>query len=194
MILDGLLQVDPKETPVVTLLDSGADCNFISRRVVDILKIPTHTLDDPIPLRLADGNLTDAIDLISVPVRLLLGSMTDEIVFYVTDLNPFDLVLGHSWLYSHNPKIDWKNYKMKIANHEINGRAQGAHPLFRPVSSTIQSLDLYEGSMAEDVYPFMRPRSIDQTNKPTPSFVLEEFSDVFNDCDADALPPKDNSM
>jgi hypothetical protein len=145
-------------------------------------------LDDPIPLRLADGNLTNDIASISTPIRLVLNTWTEDLTFYVTDLNPFDIVLGHSWLYQHNPRIDWNLYTVQVSDQILIGRAQGAHRNFRPEPTSIRTCELNE-SIAEDTYPFLRPRPTDGQQYPPPEYVVKEFGDIFDEEKANQLPP-----
>jgi len=189
LIFDCFIQYYAKDNPVTALLDSGADSNFISRETVERLNIKSTTLEDPIPLRLADGELTVAIEQVTIPVNLVLGDLKHELRFYVTSLGSFDVILGHSWLYSYNPTIDWKTYGVTIDNHFIKGRPQNAHRNFRTVESTIQSMELLEFSLSQEVYPFLRPRTIDGEKSKIPNWVLHEYSDVFDENLAKSLPP-----
>ena len=195
LVLDAFLKLPDSSTLAsVVLVDSGADSNFVSRAFVDKFGISTVDLPEPISLRLADGRLTTSVLHSTLPLVLSLGSHSEPISFLVSDLDPFDIVLGYSWLYRLNPAINWQDYSLTLASVRIQGRPLGAHPLFRPVPSVFPELRtssslLEDSSMVEDVYPFLDSNQT-LVSTPVPSFVSEDYSDVFVDSELVALPPK----
>jgi hypothetical protein len=86
------------------LLDSGADCTFVSQKIVDDHNLPVSALEDSIPLRLADGSLTSAISRITNPIQVCIGDYSEYMTCYFTSLDPYDIVLGH--LYQHNLSVN----------------------------------------------------------------------------------------
>ena len=219
LIFDGFLNLGLDSAtvtvPLVVLLDSGADCNFISRSVALELGIKLLPLPEIIPLRLADGLLSNPIEFQTENLNFSIDQHTELITFFVTALEPFDIVLGHSWLYKHNPTINWQTYTLLIKEKNLWGRAMDAHPFFRPVSEVIpsiltssvepkwfsvdslsylftSSLDpiVYEGSVIEDTYPFITGLDVPVSARDIPAFVTEKFADVFSSSDVLDLPPK----
>ena len=114
---------------VQTLLDSGANANFISPRVVQRLNIPVQPVADA-KLILAD-NSESAIKGF-VKMRLRLGPFHTTVACYVTELSePFDVILGSSFLSEHlavmlfetgtcTLKRGHKQYTLHYASNAVN--------------------------------------------------------------------------
>ena len=106
--LDGTLAGKPARF----LLDSGASHTYVSKKFVTDHSLSTYSNDDDASVRLsvtlADGTINPSDgSLVSVPVRI--SSYTDDLDFTVTPLSKaHDAILGMSWLYRHNPVIDWR--------------------------------------------------------------------------------------
>ena len=68
----------------------------------------TKTLSQPIPVYNVDGTLNEAGSITEV-VDLVLRYIThsERTLFCVTDLGKQTVLLGHTWLQTHNPEIDW---------------------------------------------------------------------------------------
>lgn len=73
------------------------------------LNIPLTSLKHPIaPFALNEHRLP-VITQTTLPVSLITsGNHTEEISFYITDSPQSPIVLGHTWLQKHNPRIDWR--------------------------------------------------------------------------------------
>ena len=102
--LDTGAQLDLK-----ALLDSGATGLFLSTSFVRMNNLNTRRLSRAIPVYNVDGTLnqggsiTEEVDLI-----MMYQGHTEEATFAVCDLGDKDAVIGHTWLFSHNPEIDWQ--------------------------------------------------------------------------------------
>ena len=90
------------------LVDSGVTHNFIDKRMVDRLQIPTMPIGKPHILRNADGTQNKSGTLMSiVKFYLIVGDQQKWQEFYVTNLGKDRLILGFPWLKEFNPHIDW---------------------------------------------------------------------------------------
>ena len=84
---------------VQTLLDSGANANFISPRVVQRLKIPVQPAADA-KLILAENSESAIKGFVKMSLRL--GPFHTTVACYVAELSePFDVILGSSFLSEH---------------------------------------------------------------------------------------------
>src|SRR5882757_3366881 len=116
-----MLQVDlrprlgKRSIPVKALLDSGATGNFIHHHMVNKHHMKAISLPREIQLRNADdtenvmGKITHKVYL-----AMNINGHTEVVKFFITDLGHDDLILGHTWLYQHNPVVNWRENKLNF--------------------------------------------------------------------------------
>ena len=100
--------IDTSEWKSVTcLVDSGATSEFIDWDYAKSCRFNLVKLKQPIPVYNVDGTLNEA-GSISEVVHLILHykNHSERTTFAVTCLGKQKLLLGHSWLWNHNPEID----------------------------------------------------------------------------------------
>lgn len=98
---------------LLALIDSGADKSFLDTTLVKQLGLPTELLEEPLEASTLDGRLLARVTTRTCPVQLQLsGNHFESIPFFVIDSPFIPLVLGHSWLTTHNPNIDWTTAKI----------------------------------------------------------------------------------
>ena len=92
---------------VRALVDCGATGLFIDGEYVSSNRIPTRKLSRPIPVFNVDGTANESGSITEV-VDLLLRYEThsERALFSVTGLGKQNLILGHTWLYDHNPEAN----------------------------------------------------------------------------------------
>jgi hypothetical protein len=92
----------------IALVDSGATENFIDYQTVVQLRLGSNKLAIPRPVHNVNGTsnksgeITHAVDL-----YVQLGSKEKRTRFFVTNLGKDRMILGHPWLHTFNPQIDW---------------------------------------------------------------------------------------
>lgn len=97
------------------LIDSGATGMFIDEQFVQEQGWNLDEVSRPIPIfnidgtLNANGNVKHTIDL-----ALEIQGHRERATFTVTRLSGVKLILGHSWLKQHNPRINWKKGKMTL--------------------------------------------------------------------------------
>ena len=92
---------------VVALLDSGATGLFLDTHYVEQYRLTTQPLSHPIPVYNIDGMLNEAGSIcLVVDLVLCYQTHSEHVVFVVTSLGKWDMILGFSWLRDHNPEID----------------------------------------------------------------------------------------
>jgi hypothetical protein len=90
-------------------MDSGAELNFISQLVVKEAAL-VASIDGATQARTLNGHLIPiyGIHKVRTHVADLKGCEWDaEDLFYVIDLEDYDMVLGYPWLQTRNPDVDW---------------------------------------------------------------------------------------
>ena len=103
------------------LLDSGANANFISLKLIEERQIETEYLTTPLTVRLADGS-TYSIDKILSDIKLsvLCSNPSSPLPFsscrasFLVAPLKFDVVVGTPWLSQVNPLIDWRNHRVSF--------------------------------------------------------------------------------
>ena len=92
------------------LVDSGATTNFIDKAFVERNHLVTNRLAYPYDVRNADGTLNVAGQIRDyVRAYVEIGDHKSTHYLFVTQLGDKDMMIGYSYLYKHNPNIDWAN-------------------------------------------------------------------------------------
>jgi len=97
---------------IEALLDSGATATYISSAFVEDHQIPTRKLPYPIYAYNADDSINATA--ITKQAKFLChfkGHVSAE-WFMVTDIGSKTMILGMTWLRTHNPEIDWRSGQM----------------------------------------------------------------------------------
>jgi hypothetical protein len=103
--------------PVHALIDSGATDNFIDKRLAADQKLSLYPLEDPVPVRNADGSLNQGGSItheahvwLETPMNSVDKTPThrERLTFDVADLGgKIPLILGYPWLKKHDPTVSW---------------------------------------------------------------------------------------
>jgi hypothetical protein len=101
---------------ISVLVDCGVTGEFIDRQCAKSSCFNLVKLTEPIPVYNVDGTLNKASSITEV-VSLILRykNHSEQTTFAVCGLAKQKLILGHSWLWKHNPKIDWVTQEVKMS-------------------------------------------------------------------------------
>jgi len=102
------LWVYGKKVQTKALVDSGATTNFVDRVVVENNNLATHKLANPYYVINADDTPNKAgqiTEYVQAYVEIGSHKMTQHL--FVTNLGNKEMMIGYSYLYKHNPNIDW---------------------------------------------------------------------------------------
>src|SRR5882724_1003796 len=100
---------------VEALIDSGAASMFINIGFVRSKNIWTHQLPRGIPVYNIDGtpneagHITKVVDLI-----VQYKDHSKQVTFHIMGIGQTTIILGHTWLMGHNPKIDWRTGEISM--------------------------------------------------------------------------------
>ena len=101
---------------VNSLVDSGANREFINREYAKSCQFNLLKLTTPIPVYNIDGTLNEAGSITeAVSLILRYKGHSEWTIFCVTSLGKQKLILGHSWLRKHNLEIDWEKGEVKMS-------------------------------------------------------------------------------
>lgn len=96
---------------VTAMIDSGAQGNYISPRIVNSKKIPNQEKNDPYQVTSLDGSPIayqgGVVAFETAQLEMTIKEHTESIQFDVTNTGRHDVVLGLPWLRTSNPRIDW---------------------------------------------------------------------------------------
>jgi hypothetical protein len=101
---------------ISALVDCGATGEFIDRNYAKSSCLNLVKLAHPIPVYNIDGTLNEAGSIIEV-VNLILcyKNHLEKTTFAVCGLGKQKLILGHAWLWKHNPEINWVTQEVKMS-------------------------------------------------------------------------------
>jgi len=103
------LWVYEKKVQTKALVDSGATINFINRVVMENNNLVTYKLANPYCVINTDGTPNKAgyiTEYVQAYVEIGLYRTTQHL--FVTNLENKEMMIGYSYLYKHNPNIDWQ--------------------------------------------------------------------------------------
>jgi hypothetical protein len=118
----------------VALVDSGATENFIDYQTVVWLRLGSNKLATPRPVHNIDGTPNKSGEIThSINLYVQLGNKEQRIRFFVTNLGKDRMILGHPWLRTFNPQINWEKGnlqgKLKISTTAAKQQIAQAHVL-----------------------------------------------------------------
>ena len=94
------------------LLDSRVTSCFIDIRFSREQNIPSIKTTTPIPIEVIDGQtlFSNEITDLTIPLLLSMGAHQEEITFHLIASPRHSIILGLSWLETHNPFVDWRTH------------------------------------------------------------------------------------
>lgn len=180
-------------------MDSGATANFIDRDFVETKKLVTTKLQKPIEVKNVDGTLNKTGNICEyVRAFLEIGNHKSTQIFYVTGLGNKDVIIGYSFLYEHNPVIDWVKGDWEFTRCPENCKTERAR---KTNSFEIDSEQLEEEEASqEDLIKWVsyletigEPDEENpyinwiDTNDPNNNVTLEALSTLFDDKDMEEV-------
>jgi hypothetical protein len=194
-----------------TLLDSGADRNYISCKTANKIAAKRHSTN-PLSVKLPSGQTVLSREAITIPASI--GTFHFSLTARVIDIQGWDLILGYEWLEQWNPYIDWRSRTLAIAHQVSQNPDMPPRVHFLRGDSPVMPIDL--DSANEDIvlnamsYSEWRRQNPDQgyiwaLRTTTPDHgtqelpvaptkglqqVLAAYKDVFRDSLPNEPPPK----
>ena len=101
---------------VTSLVDCRPTGEFIDQHYAKSNRFNLVKLSQPIPIYNVDGTPNEAGSITEV-VNLILQykNHLKRTTFAISSLGKQKLILGHSWLWKHNPEIDWITREVKMS-------------------------------------------------------------------------------
>jgi len=103
------LWVYGKKVQTEALVDSGATTNFVDRVVIENNNLVMHKLANLYRVINVDGTPNKAGQITEyVQAYVEIGSHKTIQYLFVTNLGNKEMMIGYSYLYKHNPNINWR--------------------------------------------------------------------------------------
>jgi hypothetical protein len=139
-----------------TLIDSGASSCFIDSDFVKKFGIPTVKKKYPITIEAIDGKLLGSgmIKQETLPLTLEISGHQERLCFNVIQSPSYSVILGMTWLSSHNPKINWKDRTISFdCNCQVSNNIQAMPETLSPTlvpapAAVLPSASVPESSLA----------------------------------------------
>lgn len=96
------------------LLDSGATATYISHDFIDDNQIPTRKLPIPLYVFNADDTINKRSITHEAKFTITIQGHRSTEWFYVAELGTKQMVIGMTWLKTHDPIIDWRSGKISF--------------------------------------------------------------------------------
>jgi len=114
--------VEDASTPIKTkaMLDSGATGKgFVDESFAQTNKLTLYKLRNRRRLNVVDGRPSSAGDITHVAkLNMEISGHKEKLLFYVTRLGKYDIILGKPWLADHNPIVNWSTNMVTFnSNH-----------------------------------------------------------------------------
>jgi hypothetical protein len=94
---------------VTALLDCGATGLFLNTKFIEHHELNTKKLPRAVPVYNVDGTLNQGGSIKEeVDLHMVFNEHSENTTFAVCDLGDKDAIIGHTWLYHHNPEINWR--------------------------------------------------------------------------------------
>ena len=108
------LSFGPRKLETLALLDSGASACFLDEEFAKRQNIPLVRKAKPIHVEVIDGRplLSGSVTHESEPIEVAFKGHNSHVVFNIIRIPSNPIILGLSWLETHNPSIDWRLRKM----------------------------------------------------------------------------------
>ncbi|KEP45353.1 putative Transposon Tf2-1 polyprotein [Rhizoctonia solani 123E] len=104
----------PKPFEATALIDSGATSCFIHPSLVETFRLPWFAHNTPKSVRVIDGREMNTKITHYTHFGMNIEGHLEEIECHIADIGNHQVVLGTSWLKTHNPSIDWKKHERTL--------------------------------------------------------------------------------
>ena len=147
------------------LLDSGAQGNYASPKIINQDKIPWHWKEEPYRLSTVEGQEVSygqgVINMETDHLPVSIQGRTTQVTFDITDTAQHELILGLPWLRAENPRIDWTTGQLfwdnAVTHQRVTIKGEGWNSVTEDSQSKRRSnefTDTFGKERAQETAPF----------------------------------------
>ncbi|KAK6224224.1 reverse transcriptase domain protein [Colletotrichum tabaci] len=118
--------------PTQVMIDSGAQANFMSPRLINQRQIAWRLKDEPYALQNVEGETVEydggIISKETAQLSMVIHGRQEQLVFDITKIGQLDVILGVPWLRKHDPDISWKANQLRWRDSATEARCMPQPP------------------------------------------------------------------
>ncbi|KAK6213447.1 reverse transcriptase domain protein [Colletotrichum tabaci] len=118
--------------PTQVMIDSGAQANFMSPRLINQRQIAWRLKDEPYALQNVEGETVEydggTISKETAQLSMVIHGRQEQLVFDITKIGQLDVILGVPWLRKHDPDISWKANQLRWRDSATEARCMPQPP------------------------------------------------------------------
>ncbi|KZP14865.1 hypothetical protein FIBSPDRAFT_751247, partial [Athelia psychrophila] len=111
------LYVEVHGVRVYSLFDSGSTSDSVSPDFTQVAKVPTRTLEPPVPLQLGCVGSRSMINF-GASARIRVGPIDTEEYFDVVNIDKYDAVIGTPFMVKHKIALDFEKMEIIFAGNQ----------------------------------------------------------------------------
>lgn len=128
------------------LIDSGVTGMFIDEQFVKDQGWNLDEVSRPIPVFNIDGTLNAGGSVkYTIDLALEIQGHREQATFTVTCLSGVKMILGHSWLKQHNPRINWRKGKLTLTQCQCQTAKGKTLPIHVEEASDEDEMEIDDG-------------------------------------------------
>ncbi|TIC91053.1 Transposon Tf2-6 polyprotein [Colletotrichum higginsianum] len=118
--------------PTQVMIDSGAQANFMSPRLINQRQIAWRLKDEPYALQNVEGETVEydggTISKETAQLSMVIHGRQEQLIFDITKIGQLDVILGVPWLRKHDPDISWKANQLRWRDSATEARCMPQPP------------------------------------------------------------------
>ena len=171
------------EFPAHCMVDSGATSLFVDHSFLSKHNLVPTLKSSPESLFVVDGREHSAGKIThEILLEFALGAHVESVIFHVTKLADYDMILGKSWLNCHDPHISWPKNTLSFPAPRCIAHMATPQPPLSFVPATVSPAKVSAASVP------LSPSEIKELESLVPP-AYHEFLPLFSKSQADVLPP-----
>jgi predicted aspartyl protease len=187
VIMRGKNNQDHRTTAMV---DCGATENFIDKKYAEQVGIPLDKKKIPRTVLAVDGREVASGPVThDITVELAINNHRETIKLHCITIGNLPIIVGLPWLKKHNPKINWREGKVRFDSDKCAKECLDTSPHAKTIPQE-KAIDRYHLDLAQDTTFDDEENSKDEEE---PEGILKEGA-LYPDHESDSIGDQDNPL